>query len=131
MLRYVALFALFLLVYFASFEPGEKAGSEMPSNPRNPVCSAAAAATPGSAGQEQLGGDQSFLGPGAATAAPAQRALAMRQQIVSTVTADPEGAGQLVKGWLGRKRGDVVKSAGGETSQQPTQGGNPDGAAGR
>lgn len=99
MLRYVALFALFLLVYLLVLNPVKKQVLNAFESAKPGLPAAASAA--GSAGQEQLGGDQSFLGPGAATAAPAQRALAMRQQIVSTVTADPEGAGQLVKGWLG------------------------------
>jgi flagellar biosynthesis/type III secretory pathway M-ring protein FliF/YscJ len=42
-------------------------------------------------------------GLGAATSADPQlqRALNMRQQVVSTVKADPESAGRLVQNWLG------------------------------
>jgi flagellar M-ring protein FliF len=99
MLRYVALLALFMFVYFLILNPVKKQvlsafDSAKPALPAGMV-------TAESQAREQLAGDQAFLGPSTATAAPVQRALAMRQQVVSTVKADPEGAGQLVKSWLG------------------------------
>jgi flagellar M-ring protein FliF len=99
MLRYVALFGLFLLVYFLVLNPVKKqvlAAFEsvphaLPAETLSPALSSQAAA-------ELAAGSR---GGGAAADPQLQRALNMRQQVVSTVKADPESAGQLVQNWLG------------------------------
>jgi flagellar biosynthesis/type III secretory pathway M-ring protein FliF/YscJ len=105
--RYVALIALFLMIYLlilnpvkkqvlAAFEPAKA----LPAGTVNPALAGQSNAQ--SASGTPLGGGQEMLIPGAPSANPqVQRTLAMRQQVVSTVKADPEKAGQLVQNWLG------------------------------
>jgi hypothetical protein len=63
---------------------------------------AGAANTPLAAAAPELApGNRAGLTPGASTDPQLQRALNMRQQVVSTVKADPESAGRLVQNWLG------------------------------
>ncbi len=102
LLRYVALFALFLLVYFLILNPVKKQvlaafDSSHLALPTGTPTSALA-----SQGAEELSpGGPSALGAGATGDPQLQRALAVRQQIVSNVKADPESAGRLVQNWLG------------------------------
>ncbi|MGD0963610.1 MAG: flagellar basal-body MS-ring/collar protein FliF [Candidatus Acidiferrales bacterium] len=101
MLRYVALFGLFLLVYFLILNPVKKqvlaafeaAPAALPAGAANTPLAAAA--------PELAPGNRAGLTPGASTDPQLQRALNMRQQVVSTVKADPESAGRLVQNWLG------------------------------
>jgi len=109
LLRYVVLIALFLVIYLmilnpvkkqvlAAFDPAKAlpAGAPIASLPGQSNAQSA----PGAA--LSAGNGQEALLPGAPPANPElQRTLAMRQQVVSTVKADPEKAGQLVQSWLG------------------------------
>ena len=110
LLRYVALIRSLPARLLADSEPGEEAGLGRFRIARA-CCRLAGAAnvalwrgqqrratSPGISSVESPG----LPAPGAATAnSPVQRALSMRQQVVSTVKADPENAGQLVQNWLG------------------------------
>jgi flagellar biosynthesis/type III secretory pathway M-ring protein FliF/YscJ len=101
-LRYVALLGLFLLVYFLILNPVKRqvvAAFES----AQPALSAGAA-SPALASQtvtELNPGNKAGLAAGSAADPQLQRALNMRQQVVSTVKADPESAGRLVQNWLG------------------------------
>jgi flagellar biosynthesis/type III secretory pathway M-ring protein FliF/YscJ len=104
MLRYVALFGLFLMVYLLVLNPVKKqvlAAFENAAQPALP----AGAANPALAGAPSAPELASASRPGLGAAPSAdpqlQRALNMRQQVVSTVKADPESAGRLVQNWLG------------------------------
>jgi flagellar M-ring protein FliF len=108
LLRYVALIGLFLLVYLLILNPVKKQVLAAFNSPQPALVAGAANST--LAGQtvaqpslgDQFGGSPGLPAPGAGAAnSPIQRALAMRQQAVSTVKANPEGAGQLVQNWLG------------------------------
>jgi flagellar M-ring protein FliF len=107
LLRYVALIVLFALIYLLVLNPVKKqvlaafesAGTTLPAGA---VSSALAGqASPESLAGGQLPGGQGVLGSSPANNQQLQRALAMRQQVVSTVKANPESAGQLVQNWLG------------------------------
>jgi flagellar M-ring protein FliF len=103
MLRYVALFGLFLMVYFLVLNPVKKQvlaafeaapAAALPAGAGNPALGAASA-------PELPAGSRAGLGAGTAADPQLQRALNMRQQVVSNVKADPESAGRLVQNWLG------------------------------
>jgi flagellar M-ring protein FliF len=103
MLRYVALFGLFLMVYFLVLNPVKKQvlaafeaapAAALPAGAGNPALGAASA-------PELPAGSRAGLGAGTAADPQLQRALNMRQQVVSNVKADPGSAGRLVQNWLG------------------------------
>jgi flagellar M-ring protein FliF len=103
MLRYVALFGLFLMVYFLVLNPVKKQvlaafeaapAAALPAGAGNPALGAASA-------PELPAGSRAGLGAGTVADPQLQRALNMRQQVVSNVKADPESAGRLVQNWLG------------------------------
>jgi flagellar M-ring protein FliF len=109
LLRYVVLIALFLVIYLmilnpvkkqvlAAFDPARAlpAGAPMAALQGQPNAQSPSGVALGA------GNGQEALLAGAPPANPElQRTLAMRQQVVSTVKADPEKAGQLVQNWLG------------------------------
>ena len=107
LLRYAVLIAIFLMVYLLILNPVKKqvlAAFDV-SQPAlaagTPSPAIAMPAGSGLPGNESLpGGVQSSLGPAQAGSPELQRALNMRQQVVSTVKADPEKAGELVQNWL-------------------------------
>jgi flagellar M-ring protein FliF len=118
MLRYAVLLVIFLLLYMLILNPVKKqvlAAFEVPQT--QPALAGASAANPGfananaafgaptglqSAGGETLpGAAAAGLNPATPMNADLQRALSMRQQVVSNVKADPEKAGELVQNWLG------------------------------
>jgi flagellar M-ring protein FliF len=103
MLRYVALFGLFLMVYFLVLNPVKKQvlaafeaapAAALTAGAGNPALGAASA-------PELPAGSRAGLGAGTVADPQLQRALNMRQQVVSNVKADPESAGRLVQNWLG------------------------------
>jgi flagellar M-ring protein FliF len=104
MLRYVALFGLFLMVYFLVLNPVKKQVLSAFENAGQPALPAGAA-NPALAGvpsaPELASASRPGLGAASAADPQLQRALNMRQQVVSTVKADPESAGRLVQNWLG------------------------------
>lgn len=107
LLRYGALIALFLLVYLLILNPIKKqvlaafeATSALPAAAAHPALGGRAGTEP-SLGEAASGG-QGLLMPAANP--QLQRAMNMRQQVASTVKADPESAGQLVQNWLGEGR---------------------------
>jgi flagellar M-ring protein FliF len=102
-LRYVALLGLFLLVYFLVLNPVKKQvlaafasapAAALPAGAANPALGSASA-------PELAAANRAGLGAGVSADPQLQRALNMRQQVVSTVKADPESAGRLVQNWLG------------------------------
>lgn len=96
LLRYVVLIALFLMVYLLILNPVKKQVLA--------AFDSARTALPAKTTVESLpqaGAGPGILAAGAAANPHMERALTMRQQVVSTVKADPETAGQLVQNWLG------------------------------
>ena len=97
--RYAAFFGLFVLIYFLILSPVKK--QVLATLQAQPV-----GALPGKGGQAlgagagALGGDQGLLEETAVANPQFNRALALKQQIVSNVKTDPENAGRLVKDWL-------------------------------
>jgi flagellar M-ring protein FliF len=107
LLRYVALIGLFFLVYLLILNPVKKQVLAAFQAGAPAAALTAASATPlsapaGAMANEALPGGPAALAPGTAANPQLQRALQMRQQVVSTVKADPERAGELVQNWLGR-----------------------------
>jgi flagellar M-ring protein FliF len=106
LLRYAVLVVIFLMVYLLILNPVKKQVLAAFDVSRPALAAGAAApalAVPGSAvagGESLPGGAQSALGPSPVGSPELQRALTMRQQVVSTVKADPEKAGELVQNWL-------------------------------
>jgi flagellar M-ring protein FliF len=102
LLRYVALFGLFLMVYFLVLNPVKKqvlaafgaAPAALPAGTSSPALA-------GPAAPELAAGNRGSLNAAAAADPQLQRALNMRQQVVSTVQADPQSAGRLLQNWLG------------------------------
>ncbi len=103
LLRYAAVFVLFVLVYFLILNPVksrvltaiEAAGARAPAERER-----ALAAEGGSASPELYGGDQATLSGAAGAQAQLQRANALKQQIVTRVKTDPASATRPVQGWL-------------------------------
>lgn len=101
LLRYVAVFVLFLLVYFLILNPVksrvltaiEAAGTR--ASGERAVALEAAASAP-----ELQAGDHAVLGGGAAAAQHLQQANLLKQQIVTRVKADAENAARPVQDWL-------------------------------
>jgi len=103
LLRYIGVFALFLLVYFLILSPvksrvltaieaaGARASSER-------VLAAEGGAAPGS--PELYGGEQGVLGGSSAATHQLQQANVLKQQIVARVKTDAENAAKPVQGWL-------------------------------
>ncbi len=106
LLRYAVLVVIFLMVYLLILNPVKKQVLAAFDVSRPALAAGGAApplAVPGSAvpgGESLPGGAQSALGPSPVGNPELQRALTMRQQVVSTVKADPEKAGELVQNWL-------------------------------
>jgi flagellar M-ring protein FliF len=103
LLRYVALLGLFVMLYFLVLNPVKKqvlAAFESAAQPALPAGAAGPALASG-ATAELSSGNRASLGAAASGEPDLQRALAMRQEIVSNVKADPESAGRLVQNWLG------------------------------
>ena len=106
LLRYAVLVVIFLMVYLLILNPVKKqvlAAFDVSRPALAAGGSAPALAVPGSAvpgGEALPGGAQGALGTSAVANPELQRALTMRQQVVSTVKADPEKAGELVQNWL-------------------------------
>jgi flagellar M-ring protein FliF len=107
LLRYAVLIVIFLIVYLLILNPVKKqvlaafdvSQPALAAGTASPVVAMPAGS--GLPGNESLpGGAQSSLGPAQAGSPELQRALNMRQQVVSTVKADPEKAGELVQNWL-------------------------------
>ena len=98
-LRYAAIFVLFVLVYFLILNPVksrvltaiEAAGARAPAERDRALASEAAS-------PELYGGEQAALAGGAQ--AQLQRANALKQQIVAKVKTDPASATRPVQGWL-------------------------------
>jgi len=102
LLRYVGVFALFLLVYFLILSPVKsrvltaiEAAGTRASNER--ALGAEARAVAGS--PELYGGEQAILG-GASAVPQLQQANVLKQQIVARVKTDAENAAKPVQGWL-------------------------------
>ena len=101
LLRYVALFGLFLMVYFLVLNPVKKqvlaafeaAPAALPAGTSSPAL--------GGTSAPELAGHRGSLNAAAAADPQLQRALNMRQQVVSIVQADPQSAGRVVQNWLG------------------------------
>jgi flagellar M-ring protein FliF len=111
LLRYAALLGLFFLVYLLILNPVKKqvvaafeAAQPAPALPAGSAAALATSAAMPSGSGEALPVGHSSLIAGAANP-QLQRALEMRQQVVSTVKADPERAGELVQNWLGQGGG--------------------------
>jgi len=106
LLRYAVLVVIFLMVYLLILNPVKKqvlAAFEVSQPALAAGGAAPALAVPGAAvagGESLPGGAQSALNPSPVGNPELQRALSMRQQVVSTVKADPEKAGELVQNWL-------------------------------
>jgi flagellar M-ring protein FliF len=97
--RYAALFGLFVLVYFLILNPVKKQVlATLQAQPVAALPGKGAQALGGGAGA--LGNDQGLLEETAVANPQFNRALALKQQIVSNVKTDPENAGRLVKDWL-------------------------------
>jgi flagellar M-ring protein FliF len=107
LLRYAVLIVIFLMVYLLILNPVKKqvlAAFDV----SQPALAAGGTAPVAlgmqgsavAAGESLPGGAQSALGPSPVANPELQRALNMRQQVVSTVKADPEKAGELVQNWL-------------------------------
>lgn len=102
LLRYVGVFALFLLVYFLILAPVksrvltaiEVAGTRAANDRSLEAGGSAATAAPG-----LYSADQAALG-GAAAAPQLQQANVLKQQIVARVKTDAENAARPVQGWL-------------------------------
>lgn len=102
LLRYVGVFALFLLVYFLILAPVksrvltaiEVAGTRAANGRSLEAEGSAATAAPG-----LYSADQATLG-GAAAAPQLQQANVLKQQIVARVKTDAENAARPVQGWL-------------------------------
>lgn len=102
LLRYVGVFALFLLVYFLILAPVksrvltaiEVAGTRAANGRSSEAEGSAATAAPG-----LYSADQAALG-GAAAAPQLQQANVLKQQIVARVKTDAENAARPVQGWL-------------------------------
>src|SRR5208282_6138111 len=102
-LRYAAIFVLFVLVYFLILNPVksrvltaiEAAGARAPAERERALASEA-----GAASAELYGGDQATLSGAAGAQAQLQRANALKQQIVTRVKTDPASATRPVQGWL-------------------------------
>jgi len=101
LLRYVGVFALFLLVYFLILNPVksrvlsaiEAAGTRASNQQALPA--------EGMAGSPGLsGGEQAMLGSGAGAAQQLQQANLLKQQIVTRVKTDAENAARPVQDWL-------------------------------
>jgi flagellar M-ring protein FliF len=105
LLRYGVVIVLFLMVYLLVLNPVKKQvlaafeAKALPASTANTAFAGREAAAPPALGG--IPGDQASLAPGVAGNPQLQRALSMRQQVVSTVQADPQNAGQLVQNWLG------------------------------
>ena len=103
LLRYAAVFVLFVLVYFLILNPVksrvltaiEAAGARAPAERERALASEA-----GAASAELYGGDQATLSGAAGAQAQLQRANALKQQIVTRVKTDPASATRPVQGWL-------------------------------
>ena len=102
LLRYVGVFALFLLVYFLILSPVKsrvltaiEAAGTRASNER--VLGAEGSAVVGS--PELYGGEHATLG-GASAVPQLQQANVLKQQIVARVKTDAENAAKPVQGWL-------------------------------
>jgi flagellar M-ring protein FliF len=102
LLRYVALFGLFLMVYFMVLNPVKKQVlAAFEAAPAALPAGAPSAALGGASAPELAAGNRGSLNAAAAADPQLQRALNMRQQVVSTVQADPQSAGRVVQNWLG------------------------------
>jgi flagellar M-ring protein FliF len=116
MLRYAVLLVIFLLLYMLILNPVKKQVLAAFEVPQTQPALAGGGGLPGVAANGalgsptglQAGGSESLpgisaasLNPASATNAELQRALSMRQQVVSNVKADPEKAGELLQNWLG------------------------------
>ncbi len=104
LLRYVGVFALFVLVYLLILAPVKsrvltaiEAAGTRAANER-----VLAAEAGGAAGSPELyGAEQAALGGGASAAAPQlQQANVLKQQIVARVKSDAQNAARPVQGWL-------------------------------
>ncbi|HXX20323.1 MAG TPA: flagellar basal-body MS-ring/collar protein FliF [Candidatus Acidoferrum sp.] len=101
LLRYVGVFALFLLVYFLILNPVksrvlsaiEAAGTRASNQQALPANGMAG--SPGLAG-----GEHAMLGSGAGAAQQLQQANLLKQQIVTRVKTDAENAARPVQDWL-------------------------------
>jgi len=103
LLRYVGVFALFLLVYFLILAPVksrvltaiEAAGTRGANEHSLAAGGSAATGTPG-----VYAAEQAALGGAAAAAPQLQQANVLKQQIVARVKTDAENAARPVQGWL-------------------------------
>jgi flagellar M-ring protein FliF len=105
LLRYVAIFGLFALVYFLILNPVktrvltaiEAAGTHAPADGNRVLAS-----DPGTDSPELYGGGQVALASAGASGPQAQlqQANALKQQIVTRVKTDPATASRPIQGWL-------------------------------
>lgn len=101
LLRYVAVFVLFLLVYFLILNPVKSRVLTAIEAAGTRASGERALPSEGVAGSPEFqGGEQAMLGGGAAATQQLQQANLLKQQIVTRVKADAENAARPVQGWL-------------------------------
>jgi flagellar M-ring protein FliF len=107
LLRYVALAALFALVYLLILRPVKKQMIELLRAPLHPALPASDAAA-GAAAALGTGGDAAGLpGLSAGVTADVQNAVTLKKQLVGKVREDPQGASRLIQNWL--RESEVAK----------------------
>lgn len=100
LLRYAALFGLFILVYLLVLKPVKKQVLATLQSVQVPAVDGQHAAGERLSDSSLPGDNRELLEETARVNPQFQRALGLKQQIVATVNSDPEKAGRLVKGWL-------------------------------
>jgi len=110
LLRYAALFVLFMLVYFLLLNPVKRrviAALESVQVRASSGRALGGEAEAVAALPNKFGNEQALIEESSRTSPQFTQALALKQQIVTKVKTDPEGASRLVQDWM---RGSGVRS---------------------